>query len=86
MLLDYDASDNSFYYGAQIVGMIDGSAVRAADWDTDQGTDHADDPSYRGYYDEEEGAWLFMTIWRVQNAEGKWGLTAYGYDALIPNE
>ena len=86
LLLDYDAADNSFHYGAQIVGMIDGSAVRAADWDTDQGTDHADDPSYRGYYDEEEGAWLFMTIWRVQNAEGKWGLTAYGYDALIPNE
>ena len=85
-LLDYDSADESFHYGAQIVGSLNGAAIRCADWDTDQGTDHSDDPSYRGYYDPDEKAYLFMSIWRVQNAEGKWALAAYGYDALVPNE
>ena len=86
LLLDYDATDNSFYYGAQVVGSINGVQIRAADWDADQGTDHSGDPSYRGYFDTDENAWLFMTIWRITNSEGKWALYAYGYDALVPNE
>ena len=86
LALVYNESDNSFNYPCQIVGKLNGKDVRAGDWDADQGSDHSDDPTYRGYFDEEEGAWLFMTIWRVMNDEGKWGLTAYGYDALIPDE
>ena len=87
LLLDYDAADQSFHYAPQIVGKVSGYDVRASDWDNDQGTDHSDDPSYRGYYDDDEQAWLFMTIWRYyDNAAGKWTLTAYGYDALIPDE
>ena len=84
LILTYAESDNSFSYAVQVVGEIDGSLVRAGDWDADQGTDHSDDPTYRGYYDNDEGGWLFMTIWRVKNAEGKWALTAYGYDAFFP--
>ena len=79
-------ADGSYLYGPAVVGSIDGYDVRVADWDADQGTDHSGDPSYRGYFDEEEGAWLFMSIWRKKNDEGKWGLMAYGYDALIPDE
>ena len=86
LMLVYNEADNSWNYPCQVVGNINGRDVRAGDWDADQGTDHSGDPSYRGYFDEEEGAWLFMTIWRVVNDEGKWGLTAYGYDALIPDE
>ena len=78
LLLDYWTSDGSFSYDVQVVGNIDGSKVTAGCWDADQGTDHSDDPSYRGYFDSEEGCWLFMTIWRVG---GK--LSAYGYDAFI---
>ena len=85
LLLEFDETDKSFYYPAQVVGSIDGSSVRAADWDADQGSDHADDPTYRGYWDDDEQAWLFMTIWRVQGADGKWSLVAYGYDAFIPD-
>ncbi|MBO4634054.1 MAG: SusD/RagB family nutrient-binding outer membrane lipoprotein [Bacteroidales bacterium] len=85
LAMDLSETDNSFSYACQIVGTVNGAQVRAGDWDADQGTDHSGDPSYRGYFDEEEGAWLFMTIWRTQNAEGKWGLTAYGYDAFIPD-
>lgn len=84
LILQYNASDNSYSYACQVVGQIDGADVRAGDWDSDQGTSHADDPTYRGYYDEEEGGWLFMTIWRVKGADGKWALTAYGYDAFFP--
>ena len=83
LLITLDAADGSFHYPCQIVGMYDGAQVRAGDWDSDQGSDHSDDPSYRGYFDEEEGGWLFMTIWRVQNAEGKWALVSYGYDAFF---
>ena len=86
LLLKYDAADNSFHYACQVVGKVDGIEVRAGDWDSDQGSDHSDDPSYRGYFDSDEGCWLFMTIWRYKNEEGKWALTAYGYDAFIPNE
>lgn len=86
LILTYNESDNSWNYACQVVGTVGGAQVRAGDWDADQGTDHSDDPSYRGYFDEEEGAWLFMTIWRTLGADGKWSLTAYGYDALIPDE
>ena len=79
-------ADGSYLYGPAVVGVIDGYEVRVADWDADQGTDHSGDPSYRGYFDEEEGAWLFMSIWRKKNDEGKWSLMSYGYDALIPDE
>ena len=79
-------ADGSYLYGPAVVGSIDGYDVRVADWDADQGTDHSGDPSYRGYFDEEEGAWLFMSIWRKKNDEGKWSLMSYGYDALIPDE
>ena len=85
LLLEFDSSDESFYYPVQIVGTVDGSSVRVADWDADQGSDHADDPSYRGYWDDDEQAWLFMSIWRMQGADGKWALTCYGYDAFIPD-
>ena len=78
LLLDYWTSDGSFSYDVQIVGVIDGKNVTAGCWDADQGTDHSDDPSYRGYFDSEEGCWLFMTIWRVGGS-----LAAYGYDAFI---
>ena len=79
-------ADGSYLYGPAVVGVLDGYEVRVADWDADQGTDHSGDPSYRGYFDEEEGAWLFMSIWRKKNDEGKWSLMSYGYDALIPDE
>jgi len=82
LLISYDEADESFHYGVQQVGMYDGAPVRAGDWDSDQGTDHSDDPSYRGYFDEDEGCWLFMTIWRVKTADG-WALASYGYDAFI---
>ena len=78
LLLDYWTSDGSFSYDVQTVGVIDGKNVTAGCWDADQGTDHSDDPSYRGYFDSEEGCWLFMTIWRVGGS-----LAAYGYDAFI---
>lgn len=84
LILQYNESDNSYSYACQVVGQIDGADVRAGDWDSDQGTSHPDDPTYRGYYDEDEGGWLFMTIWRVKRADGKWALTAYGYDAFFP--
>ena len=85
LTLTYNSSDESFNYAVQVVGNYDGSPVRAGDWDADQGSDHADDPTYRGYFDEEEGAYLFMTIWRVQGADGKWALVSYGYDAFVPD-
>ena len=84
LILTYNSDDESFRYANQ-VGLYDGKPVRAYDWDADQGSDHADDPTYRGYYDSDEGAWLFMTIWRVQEAAG-WKMKAYGYDAFVPSE
>ncbi len=84
LLLTYNETDESFTYSNQ-VGLYDGKPIRAYDWDADQGTDHADDPSYRGYYDSDEGAWLFMTIWRSQEAAG-WKMLAYGYDAFVPED
>ena len=80
LLLTKDKNDNSFHYACQVVGVTDNGNVQAGDWDSDQGTDHSDDPSYRGYWDDEEGAWLFMTIWRIGGS-----LAAYGYDAFVPD-
>jgi len=78
LILTFDSADNSFHYTRQVVGTLDAGDVMASDWDNDQGTDHSDDPTYRGYYDTDEGCWLFMTIWRVGGT-----LSAYGYDAFI---
>jgi len=85
LLLVYDATDESFRYPAQVVGTHEGQEVRVADFDSDQGADHADDPSYRGYYDKDEEAYLFLSIWRKKNAEGKWAIACYGYDAFVPD-
>lgn len=81
LLITLNSADNSFTYPSQIVA----EGVRVGDWDSDQGTDHSDDPSYRGYFDSDEGAWLFMSIWRTLDDEGKWAITCYGYDAFIPD-
>ena len=81
LVIELDSKDNSFRYAVQVVGTDTAGDITAGDWDADQGTDHSDDPSYRGYFDSDEGGWLFMTIWRIN---GK--LAAYGFDAFFEDE
>lgn len=81
LVIELDSKDNSFRYASQVVGTDTAGDITAGDWDADQGTDHSDDPSYRGYFDSNEGGWLFMTIWRIN---GK--VAAYGYDAFFEDE